>query len=417
MRNTLCVALMFVGCACTRTTDPGGSAGSPASSTAGSGGITAGGGAAGRSGTGGTVGAGGATGTGAPQDAAAGGAGGATRAGGASGGTSAPAGGATGGGVAGAGGSGSSVGGRGGSGGSDAGSNPKDAGRDAGVDAASAPDSPSNVGRDAAADQSSVPGDAGSVSVPDGYVLAWSDEFDVDGAPNPKNWNFETGFARNQELQWYQSKNASVAGGMLIIEARRERVTNPNYSATGADWKTQRQYADYTSSSLTTSGLHAFTYGRFEMRARIDTSAGMWPAFWTVGATGEWPNGGEIDIMEFYKGNILANVAWGTTTRWVGAWDSSAKAVTSFGDPQWSSKFHVWRMDWDDKNIVLLVDDYQMNTTSLATAVNPDGTSPFKKDQYIIINLAIGGVNGGDPSGSTFPARYEIDYVRVFQKK
>jgi beta-glucanase (GH16 family) len=63
------------------------------------------------------------------------------------------------------------------------------------------------------------------------------------------------------------------------------------------------------------------------------------------------------------------------------------------------------------------VDNYQMNTTSLATAVNPGGTSPFSKNQYIIVNLAIGGVNGGDPSTTTFPARYEIDYVRVFQKK
>jgi beta-glucanase (GH16 family) len=288
-----------------------------------------------------------------------------------------------------------------------------------GSDATSAPDSAIDVGRDTAREQSSVAPDAGSdgIPIPAGYVLAWSDEFDVDGAPNPKNWNFETGFVRNQELQWYQAKNASVAGGLLVIEARREQMTNPNYSASGADWKMQRQYAQYTSSSMTTSGLHTFLYGRFEMRARINTDKGMWPAFWTVGASGEWPSGGEIDIMEYYNGNILANVAWGTSTRWVGQWDAVAKAVSSFGDAQWSSKFHVWRMDWDDQNIVLTVDDYQMNTTSLATAVNPDGTSPFKKNQYIIVNLAIGGVNGGDPSATTFPARYEIDYVRVFQKQ
>jgi beta-glucanase (GH16 family) len=324
------------------------------------------------------------------------------------------------GGAAGAAGSGGSGGGSGtGTGGLDAGGASGDAGRDAGSDVALATDSASDVSRDTAMDQASVRADAGSdaIPVPDGYLLAWSDEFEVDGAPNPKNWNFEIGFVRNEELQWYQAKNASVSGGLLVIEARRERVTNPNYSATGADWKTQRQYAEYTSSSMTTSGLHAFTYGRFEMRARINTDKGMWPAFWTVGSTGEWPSGGEIDIMEFYNGNILANVAWGTTTRWVAKWDSSAKAVTSFGDAQWSSKFHVWRMDWDDQNIVLTVDDYQMNTIPLATAVNPDGTAPFKKDQYIIINLAIGGVNGGDPSTTTFPARYEIDYVRVFQKK
>lgn len=374
--------------------DAGGSGGT--TSTAGT---PASGGAAGTAGTGGTSGAAGTLASGGTAGTAG------------SGGTT---------GAAGGGGSGSSGGESGtGTGGLDAGGASPDAARDASIDTPASIDSAPDVTRDAAKEQATVSADAGSdqVPVPDGYILAWSDEFDVDGAPNRKNWNFETGFVRNQELQWYQAKNATVTGGLLVIEARREQVANPNYSATGADWKTQRQYAQYTSSSMTTSGLHNFLYGRFEMRARINTDKGMWPAFWTVGSAGEWPSGGEIDIMEYYNGNILANVAWGTSTRWVAQWDSAAKAVTSFGDAQWSSKFHVWRMDWDAQNIVLSVDDYQMNTTSLATAVNPDGTSPFNKAQYIIVNLAVGGQNGGDPSTTVFPARYEIDYVRVFQKK
>lgn len=445
MRHVLCIALVSVGVACSKTTGPGtpvaGNSGET-SSTAGSTGAAGSGGAAGHAGSGGTSeasattganGVAGTAGTSAQLDAAASGTGGTSSAAGApgsggaagtaNGGGPAGAGGTTGaagtGGTAGAAGTGGSGGSGGGSGTGTAGVASPDAERDAGIDALSANDGASAVGRDATREQATTSADAGSdqITVPDGYVLAWSDEFDVDGAPNPKNWNFETGFVRNQELQWYQAQNASVTGGLLVIEARREQVANPNYSATGADWKTQRQYAQYTSSSMTTSGLHDFLYGRFEMRARIDTDKGMWPAFWTVGSAGEWPSGGEIDIMEYYNGNILANVAWGTSTRWVAQWDSVAKAVTSFGDTQWSSKFHVWRMDWDAQNIVLSVDDYQMNTTSLATAVNPGGTSPFINKQYIIVNLAIGGVNGGDPSATTFPARYEIDYVRVFQKK
>jgi len=443
MQDILRIALVFIAVACSSATRSGAplagkDGGGDSNRTAGSGGTTGSGGASGQVGPGGTSGSGGAAGAssagaagaggaGAPQDAAAGSAGGTIGAGGASGGTTGTVGsggirgvaGSSGaGGATGAGGGGNSGGAGGtGTGGRDAGGVSPDAGRDAGNDVASVADSAIDISRDTARDQASVTADAGSdaIPVPAGYVLAWSDEFDVDGAPNPKNWNFETGFVRNQELQWYQAKNASVAGGLLVIEARREQVANPNYSATGADWKTQRQYAQYTSSSTTTSGQ--WTYGRFEMRARIDTDQGMWPAFWTVGSTGEWPSGGEIDIMEYYNGNILANVAWGTSTEWVAKWDSVAKAITSFGDAQWSSKFHVWRMDWDDQNIVLSVDDTQMNTTSLATAVNPDGTSPFKKNQYIIVNLAIGGQNGGDPSATTFPARYEIDYVRVFQKQ
>ena len=201
----------------------------------------------------------------------------------------------------------------------------------------------------------------------------------------------------------------------VTVEGRKERVTNPNYSASGSDWKTTRQYADYTSTSMTTSGLQTWQYGRFEMRARIPTTAGMWPAWWTLGVSGEWPSNGEIDIMEFYKGNVLANVACGTATRWTAKWDGSSKAVSSLGT-NWSSNFHIWRMDWDDQNINLYLDDTLMNGVPLSTMLNSDGKSPFNQKVYMLLNLAIGGDNGGDPSGTTFPVQYQVDYVRVFQK-
>ncbi len=273
--------------------------------------------------------------------------------------------------------------------------------------------------KDAPLDAGATPGDGsagdGGINVPDGYKLVWSDEFNTDGTPDPKNWNYEKGFVRNNELQWYQPDNATVKGGVLVIEGRKEQVANPNYSAGSSDWKTSRQYAQYTSSSMTTSGLQTWQYGRFEMRARIPTSTGMWPAWWTLGVSGEWPSNGEIDIMEFYKGNVLANVACGTATRWTAKWDSSSKAISSLG-ADWASNFHVWRMDWDDQNINLYLDDTLMNGVALANMLNSDGSSPFKQKVYMILNLAIGGDNGGDPSGTTFPVQYEVDYVRVFQK-
>ena len=141
----------------------------------------------------------------------------------------------------------------------------------------------------------------------------------------------------------------------------------------------------------------------------------MWPAWWTLGVSGEWPANGEIDIMEYYKGNILANVACGTSTRWQAKWDSSTKAVSSLG-AGWADNFHVWRMDWDDQKIDLYVDDSLMNSVPLSSMLNPDGQSPFKQKHYMLVNLAIGGVNGGDPSGTTFPVQYQVDWIRVFQK-
>ena len=249
-----------------------------------------------------------------------------------------------------------------------------------------------------------------------GWKLVWSDEFSKDGAPDPKNWGFEEGFARNEEAQWYQPANAFVKGGNLIIEARRERKANPNYEAGSGDWKKNRPFAEYTSASLTTGGKHSWTYGRWEMRAKIDTRPGMWPAFWTVGVNGEWPSGGEIDIMEYYNDHLLANVAWGTSRRWNAAWNSVRKPLAEFKDPHWSDKFHVWRMDWDPNWMRLSVDGEMINQVDLSKTINADGTNPFHAPQSLILNLAIGGQNGGDPSHTDFPARYVIDYVRIYQK-
>lgn len=139
-----------------------------------------------------------------------------------------------------------------------------------------------------------------------GYTLVWADEFDREGTPDPANWNFEHGFVRNQELQWYQPDNARAEAGILVIEGRRERRPNPNYVAGASDWKRNRECAEYTSSSLITRGLHQWQFGRIEMRARIDIRPGMWPAFWTLGAGGAWPHNGEVDVMEYHTGAMCS---------------------------------------------------------------------------------------------------------------
>jgi beta-glucanase (GH16 family) len=248
--------------------------------------------------------------------------------------------------------------------------------------------------------------------------LVWSDEFDKEGRPDPNNWTYEQGFVRNQELQWYQPDNARCQNGLLIIEGRRLRKQNPRYSADSRDWRQSREYAEYTSASLTTRRLHSWMFGRFEMCGRIDTRPGLWPAFWTLGIEGPWPSNGEIDIMEYYRGVLLANAAWAAEKRWAALWDDSKKPITEFNDPNWPEKFHIWRMDWDADSIKLYVDDLLLNQVDLKETINKtgDGKNPFHQPHYIILNLAIGGTAGGDPSKTEFPAKFEVDYVRIYQK-
>ena len=258
----------------------------------------------------------------------------------------------------------------------------------------------------------------GSVNV-DGYKLVWADEFNKDGPPNAENWRFEKGFVRNEECQWYQEENARCENGLLIIEGRKELKPNPNYVSGSSDWKKRRENIEYTASSINTSGKRSWKYGRFVMRGRIDISSGLWPAWWTLGVTDKWPSNGEIDIMEYYGDKLLANVACGTSVPYKAEWYSKTIPIDSLGGKKWASTFHTWRMDWDENSIDLYVDQQLMNKIELSKLENKDGSkvNPFKQDHYMLLNLAIGGMNGGDPANTRFPNRFEVDYVRVYQKK
>ena len=227
----------------------------------------------------------------------------------------------------------------------------------------------------------------------------WRDEFDRDGLPDRARWDYEVGLVRNKERQYYtreRTKNARVSGGMLIIEAHRERFEN----------------ADYTSASLTSRT--SWTYARIEVRARVPKGRGSWPAIWTLGTNMRevgWPSCGEIDIMEhvgFDPGRIHANVhtkAYNHVQR------------TNKGNnvmvPTADGEFHVYSAEWTPQQIAVAVDGQPYFTFA-----KEDGGAavwPFDKPQYLILNLAIGGNWGGQRGidDDAFPMRYEIDYVRV----
>jgi beta-glucanase (GH16 family) len=253
--------------------------------------------------------------------------------------------------------------------------------------------------------------------VKEGYKLVWSDEFNKNGAPDPVNWDYEKGFVRNEELQWYQPENAFCKDGKLIIEARKEVKPNPLYAEGSNEWRKKSKNIEYTSACIITRGLQSWQYGRFEMRGKIDISAGLWPAFWTLGLKGRWPANGEIDVMEYYQGKLLANIAsLGTNKK--PKWFSNTKSITELGGKKWAAVFHIWRMDWDSEAISLFVDGVLLNKTLLSDLKNEDGLDfhPFKQQHYILFDLAMGGMNGGALNDTKFPNRMEVDYVRVYQK-
>lgn len=266
-----------------------------------------------------------------------------------------------------------------------------------------------------------------------GYKLLWHDEFNGTGAPDATMWRFEEGFQRNEEDQWYQKENAEMKENALVITAKQERVKNTNYNpnATGGNaWKQTREYAEYTSACIVAQNKYAFKYGKLIVRAKIPIEQGGWPAIWSTGNWYEWPLGGEIDVLEFYKEKIHANLCWGGNKRWDGTWNSKNYPITDFTskDAKWAEKYHIWTMDWDEKYIRIYLDDVLLNETDLSTTNNKgdhgagDGgyINPYSNDfegfgQLMMLNLAIGG-NNGRPIEATFPLEYRVDYIRVYQK-
>lgn len=228
-----------------------------------------------------------------------------------------------------------------------------------------------------------------------GWKFAWSEEF-TGPTVDSSLWGYETGYVRNQELQYYsrRTENSRIEDGKLLIEARRD------------GWEGHA----YTSASRTTRGKKSFLYGRFEMRARIDIRKGSWPAWWWLPNSGGWPKGGEIDMMEFYQDKCLFNVMDGNQR-----WTSPTRSITSLGGPRWAEEFHTWTMVWDSTRIQLSLDGVLMNDYEVSDAdgTGPSGANPFRRAGYLILNQAIGGTQGGDPSGTAFPVRFQVDWVRL----
>jgi len=258
------------------------------------------------------------------------------------------------------------------------------------------------------------------------WTLVWHDEFDTDGVPDTNVWNYEKGFVRNKEIQWYAPENVYQRDGKLVIEARPADFVCPTYKEGSTDWRTNRERIQWTSGAVETKHSYSFCYGRMEARAKVPVCKGAWPAIWLLGKGLPWPSNGEIDVMEYYlhqnKATMLANACWGSDAKYVGNWDSSYTPLSHFTDrdPQWASRFHVWRMDWDEETIKLYLDDELLNEIDLSRTINGkaagEGINPFHQPHYMLLNLALD-IRVKDYELRDFPMLFEVDYVRVYQHK
>ena len=252
------------------------------------------------------------------------------------------------------------------------------------------------------------------------WKLVWSDEFDRTGRPDPAKWTYEVGFVRNEELQYYtkdRRENARVENGCLVIEGRKESFPNPAYKKDATQWQKARKKADYTSASLTTEGKFAWQYGRIEVRAKLPGGKGTWPAIWMLGANKKqvgYPRCGEIDIMEFL-GKEPRNI-YGTMHFPSPANGERTSDGGRYTHPANLDGFHTYAIEWDADKIVVFFDSKAYHTFQVSKAGEGD-ENPFRKPQYLILNLALGGGWGGEMDDSVLPQRYLVDYVRVYQKQ
>jgi beta-glucanase (GH16 family) len=258
-----------------------------------------------------------------------------------------------------------------------------------------------------------------SVSQAAQWKLVWSDEFDYSGLPDKPKWGYENGFVRNNELQFYtkeRPENARVQDGLLIIEGRKERYQNPFYdpASSSRNRRASIPFAEYTAASVITESKASFLYGRIEVRAKLPRGRGVWPAIWMLGTnltTLGWPHCGEVDIMEFVgkePDRVHATVHFTTE----GKHASKGGQLTTSAPYQ---DFHLYAVEWYPDRMDFFFDQQKYFTFNLDDAgTGPD--NPFRKPQYLLLNLALGGSWGGTMDDSVLPQQFQIDYVRFYQE-
>jgi beta-glucanase (GH16 family) len=275
------------------------------------------------------------------------------------------------------------------------------------------------------------------------WALVWSDEFDGEEldrskwAPEVSCWG-----GGNNERQCYtdRDENISIENGMLLLKARKEAFTGPDRPPEIAADPNPQVTQGYTSGKVRTRGLHAWQYGRFEVRAKVPAGQGMWPAVWMMPADdayGSWPLSGEIDILETVNIGAPCDECDGDMgeNRHVSALHFGNRApdnrhvdrksaLPSLALP--SDDFHVYAVEWGEGLIRFLIDDRVHFTVpreewfSGSDKAKGNPNAPFDKPFYIMANLAVGGKwpeesNAKGLDDNSLPNQFTIDWIRVYQ--
>lgn len=234
--------------------------------------------------------------------------------------------------------------------------------------------------------------------------MVWNDEFNENGKPDNTKWGYDIGGHGwgNGELQYYTNsiKNAFVEDGFLYIKAIKESV----------------QGSGYSSARLVTKNKGDWKYGRVEVRAKLPTGRGTWPAIWMLPTDwkyGNWPQSGEIDIMEhvgYEENKVHGTVHTGAYNHLLGTQKGGSKYVRSA-----TSDFHNYAIEWTEDRIDFFIDDEKYYT--FEKEGNDSKKWPFDEYFHLILNIAVGGSWGGvqGVDNSIFPAEMAVDYVRVYE--
>ena len=227
----------------------------------------------------------------------------------------------------------------------------------------------------------------------EGYRIIFKDDFSQNSL-NRGNWNTSLWWGRsnlgNLEAQWYIDNAFSVNNGILSIIASRSQ-----------DLVLSNDF-DYTSGVITTHQKTSFTYGKVIVRAKVPKGQGLWPALWLLPSSQGWPP--EIDLMETIGGSVVY-----FTYHWGSNKDSHEQENTSIFVQNLTDDFHVYELDWEENQIIWSFDGVEVFRTS---------ENVPQEEMYFIANLAVGGKWPGYPDSTTvFPSRFDIDYVKIYQRE